>query len=78
MGAWAKVKMPGDVYALAQWWFIELQPPYWYCRCRGCDARYFLPWDERWRTRDAVDALLEHGKDCAGGLPPPEENGWPA
>jgi hypothetical protein len=46
MGAWAKVKIPGDVYALAQWWFVELQPPYWYRRCRGCDVRRFLPWDE--------------------------------
>jgi hypothetical protein len=64
MTDWVRVKVPGDVYELMRWWFVTLEPPYWYLRCRGCDLRRFLPWDARLRTQTAHEELLQHGKAC--------------
>ena len=57
-----KVKIPGDVMQLYDQFFITLERPYWYLRCRACNKRWHLPWDARWRTEDAVQQLVDHGK----------------
>ena len=67
MSVWAKVKVPGDIYQLADCWHVSVEPPYWYLRCRGCDQREYLPWDARMRIQDAVEGLLRHGRECAKG-----------
>jgi hypothetical protein len=60
-----KVKAPADIRQLMPWWFVTIEPPYWYLRCRSCDLRRHLPWDARWRTPEAHEFLLQHGKRCA-------------
>jgi hypothetical protein len=59
-----EVKCPSDIHQLMRWWFITLEPPYWYLRCRGCGLRRHLPWDARLRTHEAHELLLQHGREC--------------
>jgi hypothetical protein len=60
-----RVKIPSDVLQLTQWYFVKLEPPYWYLRCCHCGQRQYLPWDERLRTETALATLIEHGSHCA-------------
>jgi RNase P subunit RPR2 len=61
----ARVKIPGDVMQLMRLgFFVTLEPPYWYLRCRHCNQRFYLPWDARLRTEEAHEILLAHGKQC--------------
>jgi hypothetical protein len=59
-----KVPIPGDIRQLMRCWFVKLEPPYWYLRCRHCNQRFHLPWDPRLRTQEAHEILLAHGKQC--------------
>jgi len=59
---WIKVKVPADIRQLMECWYVTLEPPYWYLRCRNCDLRRHLPWDARLRTQEAHELLLQHGK----------------
>jgi hypothetical protein len=61
---WAKVKIPSDIHQLLKWYFVTIEPPYWYLRCRGCDQRNYVPWDARLRTQDAIETLRRHGEAC--------------
>jgi hypothetical protein len=65
-----RVKIPGDVAQLRKLgFFVTLEPPYWYLRCRHCNERFHLPWDPRLRTADAHEKLLAHGKRHGGTEP---------
>src|SRR5262249_43835026 len=57
-----KVKFHGDGRQLRGKFFITLEPPYWYLRCITCNRRWYLPWDSRMRTDDAMQQLIDHGK----------------
>ena len=63
-----KVKIPGDICQLMDRWFVTLEPPYWYLRCRHCNLRRYLPWDARLRTEEAHATLLAHGQECADAV----------
>ena len=64
---WAQIKVPTDIRLLMKLgWFVTIEPPYWYLRCRRCGLRRHLPWDIRLRTKEAHDLLCQHGKQCAG------------
>jgi hypothetical protein len=60
-----RVKAPADIRQLMRWWFITLEPPYWYLRCRRCGLRRYLPWDLRLRTQEVHELLIRHGTECA-------------
>jgi hypothetical protein len=69
-----KVRIPGDVRQLMDSWFVTIEPPYWYLRCRFCDLRRHLPWDARWRTDEALKSLLTHSQDCRRNRHDVEQN----
>lgn len=63
------VKISGDIAQLMRWYFVTLEPPYWYLRCHACDCRHHLPWDERIRTQEAHETLVRHGRRCVDKQP---------
>jgi len=69
----SRVRTPADVSLLSEWYWIKLEPPYWYLRCYCCNQRQYLPWDERQRTKEALSLLTEHGRECAAKNPVTEE-----
>ena len=70
----SRVKVPADVALLSEFYWIKLEPPYWYLRCCYCDQRQLLPWDEQRRTKTAIAMLTEHGQQCAAKNPLPDKD----